>query len=723
MSTSDTASIDARHVIGGDVKQAKFDRQLRLWGADGQAALEAAHVVVLGATPATAEAVKSLVLAGVRAVTVVDERVVSAEDAAVHYFAPPSAVGSPLAATLLLHLSSLGEEGRATAAQVSPAAWVSAYVAAVEDDWAAGCVEESAAAGSAVRRFLAGYPPLQSPTAAAADGAVVAAAAAPVPPPPPTPSLFLVSERYANLSATSPLVRCCSTRQYPAVPVLLLRSSGFLGFLHTYCSDRVITRPYNPTQVTMEDLRIVEPFPALQRWFDAHDPDDEEQFCTDDVDAMSLHSHLPYPCILHHAFRRWRAARLEAGQPAPRFPLAAADYRAIAALVSAMIRRVNPPEDAFIEAMDRCTAKLNRPVAQHAPAGLAELLADARCADPVTAATAARLCISPAAWTSSCAARREAALLLLWTSPDVLVWFVLHAVKLFLAGQIGGEDGAAATPRPPPAYSAQHMPHTGYVPDFTTTTAWYRELQTLYSAKHAADVDCIEASAWSRVAAALWRAAEEGGDGRSAAETVSLEARVRPLLRRITVAVVENIWDVRGVAFAREYRNTPDALEWRQRLGRQLAWLTRHMNHDVETNIATRRAACFAVAYLCKEELQRKAADAAAEATCLCASAVVEEAAVLMALADGGDDRSDATPAGWWSAAEGQSLFARACAEVVRWCGGGGKGPCALVQLPSVAASSGALAAQEAVKLLMRMRVPSSRPLFYDGYANAVRML
>ncbi len=51
----------------------KFDRQLRVWGADGQAALEAARVLLLGAGAVGAEALKNLVLGGVAGFTVVDD--------------------------------------------------------------------------------------------------------------------------------------------------------------------------------------------------------------------------------------------------------------------------------------------------------------------------------------------------------------------------------------------------------------------------------------------------------------------------------------------------------------------------------------------------------------------------------------------------------------------------------------------------------------------------
>ncbi|KAI5687110.1 ThiF family [Leishmania braziliensis] len=781
--------LETTHIIGGNVKQAKFDRQLRLWGADGQVALETAHVVALGVTLAIAEALKSLVLTGVRTVTLVDERVVSGEDVGTNYFVTPTAVGSPLAATVLRHICVLGEQCSAVPVQESPREWAAKYTAAVDEDWAAGCVgigrgwsftaaretqTEPGLPTSAVLRLLAGYAPLEivdssaSFTNSSRDDSTHQ---------PSLPSLILVSERYGDLSPMSPLLQSCTTRVHPDVPVLLVRSSGLLGMLQTYCCDRVITRPQNPTQVQMEDLRIFEPFPALQAWFDAHDPDDAAQFPVDSADAMTLHSYLPYPCIVHHAFRRWWAALPEEekqsrqqSKSSSTFPLTTNDYRAISSFVGGMIRRQNPPEEAFVEAMEKCTAKLNRPVVQQLPEALAELLRDARCADPMRAMKAAQSRVSPAALMSPFPATCQMAALLVWGCPEVLVWFILQAVKLFVTGKVGGEreaDNVASDKSPTvrqsrasagegedgcvtaytealpfrPIYAAYHMPYSGYLPDFTTTTIWYRELQDLYQAKHAADVACIAATALELVEAALLQEEEQARAREDAEEQQQfhgplmmspLATRLKPLLLKHTETVVENIWDIRGVRFSAAYRSTTEA-EWRQRLGRRLVWLTRYISFDVEWSADARRAACFAVAFLSKEELQRRCVRVAESG--LSGSSIAQEAAVLMsqasqvktALSDE-DDKGltrqpfDESVASWWDEEGSQRVFTQTCEEVARW-SSDKDGNRACMQLPSVAASTGALAAQEAVKLLMRIRVPCAQPMLYDGYTNKVFLL
>jgi amyloid beta precursor protein binding protein 1 len=52
---------------------ARYDRQLRLWGAEGQRRLARCRVLALGASPATCETMKNLILGGIRAFEMVDD--------------------------------------------------------------------------------------------------------------------------------------------------------------------------------------------------------------------------------------------------------------------------------------------------------------------------------------------------------------------------------------------------------------------------------------------------------------------------------------------------------------------------------------------------------------------------------------------------------------------------------------------------------------------------
>lgn len=69
-------------------KEKKYDRQLRLWAASGQAALEAAHILLINSGPGVTgiETLKNLVLPGVGQFTIQDSAIVTEADLGVNFF-------------------------------------------------------------------------------------------------------------------------------------------------------------------------------------------------------------------------------------------------------------------------------------------------------------------------------------------------------------------------------------------------------------------------------------------------------------------------------------------------------------------------------------------------------------------------------------------------------------------------------------------------------------
>ena len=88
----------------------KYDRQLRLWGADGQKALASAHVLCLGSSAVATEVLKNLVLPGVGAFTVVDDANVNSEDLSGNFFLEISDLGRPRAAAVVPRLLELNPD-------------------------------------------------------------------------------------------------------------------------------------------------------------------------------------------------------------------------------------------------------------------------------------------------------------------------------------------------------------------------------------------------------------------------------------------------------------------------------------------------------------------------------------------------------------------------------------------------------------------------------------
>ncbi|KZT21923.1 hypothetical protein NEOLEDRAFT_1138679 [Neolentinus lepideus HHB14362 ss-1] len=69
-----------------DNKTRRYDRQLRLWAATGQAALESSRILVIGASATSTSIMKNLVLPGIGHFTILDHREVTPEDAGNNFF-------------------------------------------------------------------------------------------------------------------------------------------------------------------------------------------------------------------------------------------------------------------------------------------------------------------------------------------------------------------------------------------------------------------------------------------------------------------------------------------------------------------------------------------------------------------------------------------------------------------------------------------------------------
>ena len=104
---------------GPTAKEKKYDRQLRLWAASGQQALEDAHVVLLnhGAGVVGIETLKNLVLPGVGTFTIIDENIVSEEDLGVNFFLTEKSLGKSRAEECCRYLEELNPEVKGYAIQ------------------------------------------------------------------------------------------------------------------------------------------------------------------------------------------------------------------------------------------------------------------------------------------------------------------------------------------------------------------------------------------------------------------------------------------------------------------------------------------------------------------------------------------------------------------------------------------------------------------------------
>ena len=77
-------------------KEKRYDRQLRLWGATGQQALEESHILLINSGPGVTgvETLKNLVLPGVGQFTIQDSTVVTETDLGVNFFLEEKSLNS-----------------------------------------------------------------------------------------------------------------------------------------------------------------------------------------------------------------------------------------------------------------------------------------------------------------------------------------------------------------------------------------------------------------------------------------------------------------------------------------------------------------------------------------------------------------------------------------------------------------------------------------------------
>ncbi|MCP9258807.1 NEDD8-activating enzyme E1 regulatory subunit [Dirofilaria immitis] len=84
----------------------RYDRQIRLWGDEGQSCIKNANVCVLGASALGCEIIKSLVLAGIKSVHIVDSAIICKPDLGNNFFIDDE-IGQPRAKVALRLLMEL----------------------------------------------------------------------------------------------------------------------------------------------------------------------------------------------------------------------------------------------------------------------------------------------------------------------------------------------------------------------------------------------------------------------------------------------------------------------------------------------------------------------------------------------------------------------------------------------------------------------------------------
>ncbi|KAJ6403920.1 hypothetical protein OIU84_012173 [Salix udensis] len=102
----------------------KYDRQLRIWGEQGQTALEKASICLLNCGPTGSETLKNLVLGGVGSITVIDGSKVELGDLGNNFMVDESCVGQSKAKCVCTFLQELNDAVKAKFIEEYPEALV-----------------------------------------------------------------------------------------------------------------------------------------------------------------------------------------------------------------------------------------------------------------------------------------------------------------------------------------------------------------------------------------------------------------------------------------------------------------------------------------------------------------------------------------------------------------------------------------------------------------------
>ncbi|KAF8624617.1 hypothetical protein AX15_005772 [Amanita polypyramis BW_CC] len=243
--TKDIESATAAIVADGaapDHKTRRYDRQLRLWAASGQAALEHARVLVIYGSATSTSILKNLVLPGIGHFTILDHGVVSPQDAGNNFFLEGlESVGGSRSEETVRLLSELNEDVQGKAD--------------VRD------FRHMMGAGEGTKKWLSEY------TIVIAHN--------------------LEKDLLEKLS-------CILWQDESLPPLAVVRSAGFLAEFSIQFHEHTVIESHLETSPS---LRIDNAFPALLDY--ALSLDLENMDITD-------HGHIPYVVILVRALEEWK---------------------------------------------------------------------------------------------------------------------------------------------------------------------------------------------------------------------------------------------------------------------------------------------------------------------------------------------------------------------------------------------------------------------------------
>ncbi|KAL9602509.1 MAG: hypothetical protein Q9219_001804 [cf. Caloplaca sp. 3 TL-2023] len=229
---------------GLTAKERKYDRQLRLWAASGQEALEQAHVLLLNSGPGVVgvETLKNLILPGIGSFTVVDEQDVIEEDLGINFFLTDDSLGKSRASETCRYLTELNPDVNGHPVQ------------------------------SSLKQFF------EDPEVLNRYNLI----------------LFVASP--TSNSHLQHVTRFCKDS---GVPLFHIHSAGLYSHFSVQLPEDFPIVDTHPDPASTQDLRLLQPWPELHQFMRSK---------TKDLDNLSDHDHghLPYLLLLLHLLDEWK---------------------------------------------------------------------------------------------------------------------------------------------------------------------------------------------------------------------------------------------------------------------------------------------------------------------------------------------------------------------------------------------------------------------------------
>jgi len=245
-------------------------------------------------------------------------------------------------------------------------------------------------------------------------------------------------------------------------------------------------------------------------------------------------------------------------------------------------------------------------------------------------------------------------------------------------------------------YKPCGLPFCGFVPDFTTTTEWFRQLSQIYETKHREDVLRVTELTLSLVHTYVFPLVPH--TQQDVAETL------RSWVYGLAKDLVKNIWSVCLVQFL-PLHGTEDPVAWRrhqaQRARRALRSVSDH------TDRCSARSAYFSVGLVALHQLPPRRRNGHDDCSPPEARDLFSSVEALLSESVPEEDEEPEASAAWWE--PHRHGLHQCCHEIVRF---------GSTEVASVAATVGALAAQESIKLIQRQRVPAHQLIVYNGLDN-----